>query len=186
MVSSTVYDKRDLLDQIYAILTGYGYEVWMSHKGTIPTNPGKDNFENCLMAVKECDLFLGIITGWYGSGKTADGPSILHQEIRLAIEKNKIRWFLIHRDVEVARILLKQFRLDERQKPLPLNFKKTPILDDIRVLDMLDEVHNIQNWAHEFSDMDNAKLFIENQLQDLKRIKGIVKQKASERPGAES
>ena len=39
MVSSTVYGLEGFLDQVFAILEGYGYEVWMSHKGTIPTNP---------------------------------------------------------------------------------------------------------------------------------------------------
>lgn len=40
----------------------------MSHKGTIPTNPGLSNEENCVEAVKCCDVFIGIITGRHGSG----------------------------------------------------------------------------------------------------------------------
>ena len=36
MVSSTVYGIEELLDRVYTLLTAYGYEVWMSHKGTIP------------------------------------------------------------------------------------------------------------------------------------------------------
>jgi hypothetical protein len=27
---------EELLEQIFAVLTTYGYEVWMSHLGTIP------------------------------------------------------------------------------------------------------------------------------------------------------
>lgn len=33
MVSSTVYGIEELLERVYAILTNFGYEVWMSHKG---------------------------------------------------------------------------------------------------------------------------------------------------------
>ncbi len=33
MVSFTVYGVEELLERIYAILTRFGYEVWMSHKG---------------------------------------------------------------------------------------------------------------------------------------------------------
>lgn len=33
MVSSTVYGIEELLQRIYAILTRFGHEVWMSHKG---------------------------------------------------------------------------------------------------------------------------------------------------------
>ncbi len=36
MVSSTVYGIEELLDRIYTLLTDYGYDVWMSHKGTLP------------------------------------------------------------------------------------------------------------------------------------------------------
>lgn len=68
MVSSTVYGLEGFLDQVFAILEGYGYEVWMSHKGTVPTNPKKTAFSNCLEAVNACDAFLGILTGNYGSG----------------------------------------------------------------------------------------------------------------------
>ena len=109
MVSSTVFGIESLLDQVFATLDGLGYEVWMSHKGTIPTNPHRSNFGNCLDAVSECDLFLALITGRYGS--TAPGElSITHQEIHRAIALDKLRWFLVHHDVTVARQLLRQFR----------------------------------------------------------------------------
>ena len=60
MVSSTVYGLQGLLDQVFAMLEGYGYEVWMSHKGTIPTNPRKSNFANCLDAVEGCDFLVAL------------------------------------------------------------------------------------------------------------------------------
>ena len=73
LVSSTVYGVEELLERIYVLLTQYGYDVWMSHKGTMPVLPDRSNSENCLAAVEACDLFLGIITTQYGSGKTAKG-----------------------------------------------------------------------------------------------------------------
>lgn len=35
MVSSIVYGIEELLNRVYALLTAFGYEVWMSHKGTV-------------------------------------------------------------------------------------------------------------------------------------------------------
>jgi hypothetical protein len=67
MVSSTVYGIEELLDRIYTLLADYGYEVWISHKGTLPVRSDRTAFENCLEAVEQCDLFLGIITTSYGS-----------------------------------------------------------------------------------------------------------------------
>ena len=34
LVSSTVYGIEELLERVYTLLTGFGYEVWMSHAGT--------------------------------------------------------------------------------------------------------------------------------------------------------
>lgn len=83
MVSSTVYDKKGLLGRVYAILTeSFGHEVWMSHKGTIPVNPNLHNFDNCLLAVEKCDLFLGIISPFYGTGiANKNSLSITHLEL---------------------------------------------------------------------------------------------------------
>ena len=72
MVSSSVYGIEELLERIYAILTTIGYEVWMSHKGTLPIYSNKSAFENCLYAVEKCDLFLSIISPQYGSGKNIE------------------------------------------------------------------------------------------------------------------
>lgn len=41
MVSSTVYGIEELLERIYTILTTFGYEVWMSHKGAVPVTSTK-------------------------------------------------------------------------------------------------------------------------------------------------
>src|SRR5687767_750755 len=111
LVSSSVYfGNRALLDQIYAVVKTFGYDVWMSHKGTMPVNSTATAFDNCLAAVAQCDAFLGIITGWYGSGVQPGDISITHQELLEAIHQDKLRWFLAHEDVTLARQLLKQFR----------------------------------------------------------------------------
>jgi len=73
---------RELLDQVFGLLTSAGYEVWMSHKGTIPVDPDESGTSrNCVAAVRNCDLFLGILTTRYGSGqdKKADSLSIVHR-----------------------------------------------------------------------------------------------------------
>ena len=59
LVSSSGYGIEELLDRIYVLLTAYGYEVWMSHKGTLPVFSNQSAFGNCLAAVEKCDIFLG-------------------------------------------------------------------------------------------------------------------------------
>ena len=111
-------DRRDAFgDQVFALLTGFGYEVWMSHKGTVPILPHQTALESCLAAVEACDLFLSIITPRYGSGIVDDQPSITHRELLKAIELNKPRWILAHDHVVFARSLL---RTASRIRPIAL------------------------------------------------------------------
>lgn len=58
-MSSTVYDFESQLDMVYSTLDGYGYDVMMSHKETIPLDSKLSNLENCLKGVEDCDVFLG-------------------------------------------------------------------------------------------------------------------------------
>ena len=78
LVSSSVYGYEELLESTYAILESYGYEVLMSHKGTVPVNPDESALTSCLQAVQDCDIFLGIILPRYGSGIEEPGltPSL--------------------------------------------------------------------------------------------------------------
>jgi len=77
MVSSTVYGIEELLDRIYTLLTMFGYEVWISHKGTVPVFSNRSAFENCIAAVDNCDLYLGLITPHYGE-RERRGRTIYH------------------------------------------------------------------------------------------------------------
>jgi hypothetical protein len=180
MVSSTVYGIESLLDQIYATLEGFGYEVWMSHKGTIPTNPQKSNFQNCLDAVEQCDLFLGIITGRYGAAVVGE-PSITHQEVSRAIGLGKLRWFLVHHDVTVARQLLRQFRVG-REGRWRVKVKSNAVLDDVRVIDLYEEAiqqnlplgERTGNWVQSYFTNDDALRFLVAQFSEPRRLRLLL------------
>lgn len=187
MISSTVHGQTELLDQVYAVLSGFGYTVWMSHAGTIPLDPNRSNFENCIRAVDDCSLFLGIITGRYGSGRQNGQTSITHQEILRAIEMGKPRWFLVHRDVEVARQLLRQFRFTKHRPPrLSRSFRLRPtaVLEDARTLEMYESAmaHDKPladrkgNWVQPFDHSQDALRFIDAQFADLEAIKKLLAQ----------
>lgn len=194
-VSSTIYDNEKLLDQLYPILTGFGYEVWMSHKGTLPVNPGETPFQSCLRAVEQCDLFLGIITPSYGSGvDKRGGTSIIHQEIKHAIKFDKPRWWVAHSEVVFARRLLRDLGHDTpaKRKMLKLN-PGAKSITDLRVIDMYEDAmrhdepelsKRTGNWVHEFNSDNDILLFVETQLSRIDEIErfineGIAKPKSA-------
>jgi hypothetical protein len=189
LVSSTVYGIEELLDRVYVLLTAYGYEVWMSHKGTVPVRSDRTAFENCLAAVEKCDLFLGIITPHYGSGqdkKKPDEPSITHREIQLAIKLKKPRWLLAHDHVVFAWSLLKNLGHKGKagRQKLKATFNSTPILDDLRVLDLYEEAiidgiplaERNGNWVQKFRSTEDGSLFVGSQFFRYQEVEQFIKE----------
>lgn len=191
MVSSSVYGIEELLERIYTLLTAFGFEVWMSHKGTVPVFSNRSAFENCIAAVERCDLLLGVITPYYGSGKDEDGISITHTELRKAIELNKPRWLLAHDHVVFARTLLNNLGHDGKEKRGRLKLKKNNVIDDLRVIDMYEEAILSEkplrdrqgNWVQKFSSDDDAALFATAQFSRYQEVEAFVKENFSDRLG---
>ena len=188
VVSSTVYGIEELLERVYTLLTSYGYEVWMSHKGTLPVRSDRTAFENCLAAVENCDLFLGIITPYYGSGRDPMKPeelSITHQEMRLAIELKKPRWILAHDHVVFARSLLANLGFQGTDGRKQLSLSKKPILDDLRILDMYEEAtidaedtplaDRDGNWVQKFQNTEDGSLFVGAQFFRYQEVEQFIK-----------
>lgn len=179
MVSSSVYGIEELLERIYTLLTTLGYEVWMSHKGTVPVFAEETAFESCLDAVGRCDLFLGIITPYYGSGLEPGKLSITHKEMLKAIELKKPRWILAHDQVVFARKLLNDlnFRSEAARKKLKLK-PKSSTLSDLRIIQMYEEAtmehlpldDRQGNWVQKFNSDDDANLFVVSQFSRYQEV----------------
>ena len=185
LVSSTVYGIEELLDRIYTLLTTFGYEVWMSYKGTVPVFSNRSAMDNCLEATRKCDLFLGIITPRYGSGKESNGLSITHQELLLAIKEDKPRWLLTHDHVVFARSLLNNLGYKGKGGRAKLNLiEKKPILEDLRVIDMYEDAtqHQIPinerqgNWVQEYGSTDDAALFATAQFSRYQEVESFLEE----------
>lgn len=190
MVSSAVYGIEELLDRIHTLLTGFGYEVWMSHKGTLPVRSDRTAFENCLAAVEQCDLFLSIITPRYGSGKDNKSISITHQELQRAIEKRKPRWLLAHQNVVFARRFLIDlgYKSPAERENLPLKKSATSI-DDLRVIDMYEEAilntlplpERHGNWVQEFRTDQDALLYASAQFGRFQEVEAFLQENFANR-----
>jgi len=186
LVSSAVYGFEELLDRLYTELAGFGYEVWMSHKGTVPVYPKLTALENCKQGVKDCDLFLGIILPRYGSGKpTKDSDSITHDELREAIRLNKPRWILEHDNVVFARTFLGKHGYGTQKERAKLKLKDSPVFEDLRVIDMyeLASRHDVQvyqnrqgNWVQKFSSPEEAQLFAVSQFRRFQEAEEFVRE----------
>jgi hypothetical protein len=178
MVGSTVYGFGDQLSQIAAQLTTLGYDVICSHLGTMKVNPRLSNLANCLKAVEECDLFLGIIRPFYGTGNI-DGKSITFEEIKRAIELKKPYWFLVHRDVVFARQLFKKMELKSGDEII-INDDRFFDKRCIEVYEYVIKNHVVPvtqrngNWAQEFYRLDEMMTYINTQFAEKTFIARIL------------
>lgn len=174
LVSSSVYGKEPMLEQIFAALEGFGYKVWMSHKGTVPVIPGRSAFDTCLAAVEGCDLFFGLITQNYGSGSPGDGEdAITHRELARAITLGKPRFLLAHDNVVLARRLLMDlgYKNADDRRALALR-KGAAIIDDLRLIDMYEAAtrqdvpltERTDNWVQPYKTPADALLYVQEQF----------------------
>lgn len=189
-VSASVYDKQDLLEQLFMLLrTQLKYDVRMSYKGTIPVSWTKSAFRNCEDAVDASDLFIGIISPFYGSGVDGEQMSITEREMRRARDRQIPRIMLVDERVVFLRTFLNglgfknkkgraRFReiLDGvfNEKDVYLRSKR---ICDLRTLDLYDEMilgvgnddnipveKRIGNWVQPFRDMGDFKRYISEQF----------------------
>lgn len=175
MVSSSVYGFESELDQICAVLSGMNYEVLNSHIGTIKVNPTRSNLDNCLEAVKECDLFFGIIRPYCGTGNIGE-KNITFEEMKLAIELKKPYWFVVHGDVMFARKLCNKiigFKPDMIRSNNFFDYKSVEMFNMV-TKDAEEITQRTGNWAQKFYRIDEILKYVQTQFGDAASINKIV------------
>lgn len=174
--------------RVYTLLTAFGYDVWLSHKGTVPVFSNKSAFENCISAVEKCDLFLGLITPQYGSGiDEQDGISITHKELQIALELNKPRWILSHDHVVFARTFLENLGYKSSEDRKKLKLKKSQVFGDLRVIDMYEEAVLSQkplrerqgNWVQKYKSDEDTLLFTSAQFSRFQEVEAFLNENLS-------
>lgn len=194
-VSSTVYEFETELSRVFAQLDGYGYDVCMSKEGTVPLNSRLSNLVNCVNAVEECHVFLGIIRPLTGTGiLEPNGRSITAQEFDRAIQIGMPRFVLADYRVEFAHKFLKLMGQDLAAIP---NYKEREVTRDgkkvwerkpnlivhgecVDVYRKTVQDHvprpmdRVGNWAQPYKDYDDISRFVEAQFQNVERIKMLL------------
>jgi hypothetical protein len=181
MIGSTVYGFEDQLSKIVSDLESKKFKVLNSHYGSIKVNPRLSNLDNSLEAVKESELFLGIIRPYYGTGNIA-GMNITFEEIKKAIELKHPAWFLVHRNVEFADKLFKRILCSDDNKP---ELTDNKIIDErsIELYDAVikDDVKELElrngNWVQEYNQTSGMMIYIDTQFSDQEFISQILTQK---------
>jgi hypothetical protein len=187
-VASTVYNFEYQLKQIYELLDSYGYDVLMSHKGTILLDSQQSNLKNCTDGVEECDVFVGFIRPDYGSGVLAKGDlSITHYEFQTAHRRNIPRFTLADFRVAFTRSLFRDSFIIEDMTSKRIDFDKISFdnnkIMDTRCVRMYNEAikdkerpasRRTGNWVQEYINFDDVKMHLESQFKYPERIRKLI------------
>lgn len=187
MISSSILGFEDNIKQVAAFLESMGYEVISSLLGTVKVNPDKSNMENCMLAVEECDVFLGFIRTFCGTGNIGD-KNITFEEFKHAIELDKPYWFMAEHDVEFSRKLFSTgIKAIERGKGVwdviqPNTKVFNPLCIDMYNLVAKNNVKDIPsrtgNWIQPFFQIGDIIKFVDKQFGDIDYIKDIIASKS--------
>ena len=187
-VASTVYSFETQLEQIHEQLDGYGYDVLMSHKGTILLDSQQSNLQNCIDGVEECDVFVGIIRPNYGSGVLdKGGKSITHYEFETAFKRNIPRFILADYRVAFTRSLFKDSFIieDHTSKRIDfdnISFENSSVMDT-RCIRMCNESikdkerpasRRTGNWVQEYTNPYDIKTHLDGQFKYPARIQKLI------------
>lgn len=187
-VASTVYNFEYVLRQVYELLDSYGYDVCMSHMGTILLDSSKSNLDNCINAVNECDVFVGFIRPDYGSGVLKKGDkSITHYEFETAYQRAIPRFVLADYRVVFTRSLFKDSFVIEDSTSTRIDFDLISFENnkvmDTRCIRMYNEAikdkekpasKRTGNWVQEYISYDDIKMHLESQFKYPERIQKLI------------
>ncbi len=189
-VASTVYNFQLNLDQIYELLDGLGYDVLMSHKGTIPLDSSVSNLKNCTEGVEACDVFVGFIRPDYGSGVLdKGGKSITQYEFETAFARQIPRFVLADYRVVFTRELFRDKLILEDMSLMQIDidkisFEKNKVMD-ARCIRMYNQAikdkelpasRRTGNWVQEYKNLADIQLHLESQFKYTERIKKLIDQ----------
>jgi len=168
-----------------------GYDVLMSHKGTIPLDSKLSNLENCLCAVENSDVFVGFIRPLRGSGVLdEDDLSMTEYEFNKAYELDIPRFILVDSTISYTRDLFRWLDL----KADALKFTKQQAKEDgttvvlknhvmhSTALDMYNMAiknneppkQRVGNWVQAYRNADDIRLHLENQFQYVQWIQKLI------------
>ena len=184
MISSSIYGFEDTIRQVAALLETMGYTVISSLLGTVKVHPDKSNLDNSLLAVEECDIFLGFIRTFCGTGQIGE-KNITFEEFKHAIELGKPYWFMAEHDVEFSRKLFrngiapKDSNVHDIWEVIKANRKVfDPMCIDMYNTIIKNEERDIPsrtgNWVQPFYCIDDIRRYVEKQFSDVQYIQELI------------
>jgi len=163
-ISSTFYDLRYIRENLMFFVRSLGYNPILSEKGTVFFNPSENAASSAVEEVPNCQIFVLIIGGRYGSEMPGSDQSVTNAEYQRAIRMHIPVFALVEQgtfsDYEVWRA-----NTDTEQ----IEAIKFPNADDLRIFKFIDEVRSqsVNNALTPFKDFADIENYLRSQWASL-------------------
>jgi hypothetical protein len=133
--------------------------------------------------VDDCDVFFGIISPHYGSGRDeGNGPSITHQELLRAVEKEKPRWMLAHENVVLSRRLLLDLGFNAAKRSELKSIKRGGVIDDLRLIEMYETAtredlpvsERTGSWVQKYGSDEDVLRYVAEQFGSEAQVRAFL------------
>jgi GTPase SAR1 family protein len=164
-LSSTILDLKDLRDALVTWLTEDGHQIIASEKGTLPIEPGRHSYEQCLKAAAECDCLVAVIDGRFGGEYPTKGSnqSITEAEIEVAITQGKKTLVFVRQSVWDA---LATQNAAIRSGEVKDHWTVNNIIEDVQIFGLIDRLRRRpkDNWIFMFNSPTDLIATIRTQI----------------------
>lgn len=163
-ISSTFYDLRYIRENLRFFVRSLGYNPILSERGTIFFDPHRTAAQAAVAEVHNCQLFVLIIGGRYGTEFDAD-RSVTNAEYQEAV-RQKIPVFAL-----VERGTFADFEVWRANSEAGVNTSEMsfPNADDERIFDFIDDVRSqgTNNALVPFADFEDIETYLRQQWAGL-------------------
>jgi hypothetical protein len=164
-VSSTCYDMRYIRENLKFFIKNMGFEPVLSEEGGVYYDPSKHVQDACLAEVPNCQMFVLIIGGRFGSKFKGKAESITNHEYREAAKAKIPVFAMVEQQVNA------EYRVYAKNKGNTdvASKIKYPAVDSTKIFDFMEEVESkaINNALVPFSDFNELESYLKQQWAGL-------------------
>ena len=138
-VSSTCYDLKYIRENLKYFIHRLGYQPVLSDEGSVFYNPNLHAHDACIAEVPNCQMFVLIIGGRFGSKYKSETHSITNAEYREAVRLKIPIFALIEQSVYNDSKVYSHNRENKAIDAKKINY---PSIDKTDIFDFIDEVRS--------------------------------------------
>ncbi len=158
-ISSTCYDLKYIRENLKYFIRRLGYDPVLSEEGSVFFDPTLDTQDACLAEVPNCQMFVLIIGGRFGSQFKLAGHSITNAEYKKASELKIPVFALVEQAVYNDSFVYAQNR---DNKGIDATLIKYPSVDSAKIFDFIEEVKTqaLNNAIVPFRDFSDIESYL--------------------------